>query len=101
MTGLKELKKEVEDIKNRNRRVEQDKRWETSTTRKFLLASFTYLTVGLFLNAMNVPDSWLNAVVPSIGFLLSTLTMSFFKKLWSKYADRENSNFSKNSHKFA
>ena len=33
----------------------------------------------------SLPDPWLNAIVPSIAFLLSTLTLPFFKKLWQKY----------------
>lgn len=85
MTTINELKKEIESLQNRNKRVEQDKKWETSKTRKVLLAMFTYLAIGLYLNAIKVSNSWLNAVVPTIGFLLSTLTMSFFKNLWSKY----------------
>jgi len=31
-----------------------------------------------------VPSAWLNAIVPAVGFLLSTLTLPFFKKFWEK-----------------
>ena len=31
---MEELKKELEEIKQRNKRVELDKKWETSYTRK-------------------------------------------------------------------
>lgn len=89
MTTLDELKKDIEDIKIRNKRVEQDKKWETSKTRKALLTIFTYLAIGLYLDAIKIPDPWLNAVVPTIGFLLSTLTMPFFKNLWSKFIDKK------------
>ena len=58
-------------------------RHETSYTR-ILLIIFTYLSIGLYLQAINVFDPWRNGVVPSIGFLLSSLTLSFFKHLWIK-----------------
>jgi hypothetical protein len=85
MKTLKELEKEIENIKLRNRNVEEDKAWETSLTRKIILMLFTYLSVGFYLNAISVSDPWKNAIVPSLGFLLSTLTLPFFKRLWSKY----------------
>ncbi len=84
-TTIEELSKEIELIKNRNKKVEADKNWETSWTRKILLFVFTYLAIGLYINAIGVEKPWLNAVIPSIGFLLSTLTLPFFKNLWKKY----------------
>ena len=85
MTSISDLEKEISAIKNRNKRVEIDKAWETSWARKFLLMIFTYLAIGFYLRAININRPWLNAIVPSIGFLLSTLTLSFFKKIWERY----------------
>ena len=85
MTSLKNLEKEINALKERNRRVELDKSWETSLARRGLLIIFTYLAIGFYLNAINVANPWLNAIVPSIGFLLSTLTLPFFKNLWIKF----------------
>ena len=85
MTDTTDLEKRVEEIEKRNSRVELDKSWETSWTRRGLLVLFTYLSVGLFLNAISVPNPWLSAIVPSLGFLLSTLTLPFFKRMWAKY----------------
>ncbi len=81
---LESLNKEIERIKERNRKVEIDKAWETSKTRRLLLIIFTYLAIGFYLQAIKVDRPWLNAIVPSIGFLLSTLTLSFFKEFWKK-----------------
>ncbi len=81
---INELEKRILIIEKRNARVETDKAWETSYTRRFLLIIFTYLSIGLYLQAINVFDPWRNGVVPSIGFLLSSLTLSFFKHLWIK-----------------
>ena len=79
-----DIEKEIELIRERNRRVEMDKKWEGSFTRRGLLVLFTYLAIGFYLQAIQIPMSWLNAIVPAVAFLLSTLTMPFFKKLWSK-----------------
>jgi len=85
MTSAKsDLQKELASIKQRNKRVEADKAWETSHTRRVLLFIFTYLAVAVYLWAIAVPQPWLNAIVPAIGFLLSTLTLPFFKKIWLK-----------------
>jgi len=81
----KELQKEIEKLKNRNKKVEADKAWETSYTRRFLLIIFTYLAISFYLNAIDIERPWLNAIVPAVAFLLSTLTLPFFRKLWLNY----------------
>jgi len=82
MATLRELEREVEKIKARNRSVESEKAWETSWTRRSIIAVFTYLSVALYLYAINVSLPFLNAIVPTAGFLLSTLTMPFFRRMW-------------------
>ena len=84
MATLKELEKELEEIRSRNERVEKDKAWETSLIRRSLLTLFTYLAIGIYLYIINVPMPWLNAIVPAVAFMLSTLTLPFFKKQWLK-----------------
>jgi glucose uptake protein GlcU len=80
---IKELEKRISNIEKRNQKVEQNKKWETSLIRRTLLITFTYLSIAFYMNAIKVNNPWLNAVIPSIGFLLSTLTLPFFKKLWT------------------
>ena len=84
MKSFKELKKRVEEIEKRNKKVEMDKAWETSYARRGLLIIFTYLSIGIYMAAIKVDRPWLNAIIPSLGFLLSTLTLPFFKNLWLK-----------------
>ena len=84
MATLQDLEKEIKKIKERNSRVESDKAWETSRSRRALLVIFTYLAIGFYLNAIKIASPWMNAIVPAIGFMLSTLTLPFFKKLWLK-----------------
>lgn len=85
MEKIEALEREIRQIKNRNSKVEADKAWETSNTRRILLALFTYLAISLYMSAISLPEPWLNAIVPSIGFLLSTLTLPVFKKYWIKF----------------
>lgn len=83
------MEERVSKIEERNRNVEADKVWETSWARRILLALFTYLAIGLYLQAIEIQSPWQSAIVPSIGFLLSTLTLPFFKNLWMKYFYRK------------
>jgi hypothetical protein len=78
------VEKEIKELKNRNVRVEKDKAWEVSKTRKIVIAILTYLTIVLFFITMNLPSPFVNAIVPTIGFLLSTLALPFIKKFWVK-----------------
>ncbi len=86
MASLTELESRVKRIEERNTRVQADKAWETSYTRRFFLMAFTYLAVGAYLQVMNIPQPWFNAIVQTVAFMLSTLTLPFFKKLWLKYS---------------
>ena len=88
METLEDLAKRITVIEERNKRVEIDKAWETSIVRRSLLILFTYVSIGLYFNFISISRPWLNAVVPSLGFLLSTLTLPFFRSLWVKYFHR-------------
>lgn len=84
MPTLAGLEKKIAELEQRNRRVEADKAWETSWTRRLLLTLFTYLAIAAYLQAIGVPAPWMNAVVPAVAFMLSTFTLPFFKKMWLK-----------------
>lgn len=81
---LEQITKEIELIKKRNAAVELDKRWETSWTRRILIAFFTYLAISIYMWAVSIDRPFLNAIVPTVGFMLSTLTLPWFKKMWTK-----------------
>lgn len=84
MSNLERLQKEIELIKERNRRVEANKAWETSITRKVLIALLTYFFMVLTFSTMQSPQPWKNAIIPTAGFLLSTLSLSYFRNVWEK-----------------
>ncbi|KKU11827.1 MAG: hypothetical protein UX16_C0003G0012 [Parcubacteria group bacterium GW2011_GWB1_45_7] len=82
------LEQRVRKIEERNKKVEADKSWEKSWTRRGLLAVFTYISIGAYLSAINIQNPWINAVVPAVAFMLSTLTMPWFKRLWLQRTKR-------------
>ena len=84
MATLEELQMEIEKMKKRNQRVEADKSWETSWARKLVISVLTYIVIVVFFSVAELPKPFVNAIVPSIAFILSTLTIPFFKKLWLK-----------------
>lgn len=77
-----EMRAELDSIKERNRRVEADKAWETSLARKAVIAAFTYALAVIVLVSIKAPEPFLNALIPSLGFLLSTMTFGFLKEWW-------------------
>lgn len=76
------MKEDIEAIKERNKKVEADKAWETSVTRRSIITFLTYIIVVIFLYAINSEYPLLLAFIPAIGYFLSTLSLSFVKKWW-------------------
>lgn len=85
MTNLEDLAQDIAEIKARNKRVEADKAWETSWTRRGLVVVLTYLVVVTFFTVSQLTHPWLNALVPALAFLISTSTISVIKLWWLKH----------------
>ena len=79
-----DIQQEIEALKARNERVEADKAWETSNTRKCVLAVLTYFVALLFMWVIGVDKPFLSALVPTGGFMLSTLSLHGIKAWWLK-----------------
>lgn len=80
MADLKELEEDIRKIKERNTRVEAEKAWEASLTRRVLLAASTYFLAALLLIYVEAPNPLLAALVPTFAYLLSTMTLPFLKE---------------------
>ena len=80
---LEDLEKRIQVIEKRNQKVALDKKWETSWTRRFGIALLTYLTMGIYMGFIGSENAWVSAVIPTTGFLLSTLTLTALRTWWS------------------
>ncbi len=64
---IKDLEKEINNIMERNIRVETDKAWETSWTRKICICILTYLIVVVYSYIIRYYDNvLLSSLVPVI-----------------------------------
>ena len=82
---MKDLEKEIELLKERNQKVELDKKWETSGTRKMCICILTYIVVVIYSYLINkISNIFLSSLVPVIGFTLSTVSLNFIRKIWEK-----------------
>lgn len=82
--NMKDLEKRIEEIEARNKRVENDKAWETSFIRRIIIIAFTYIFAVLYLKVADTTNPYFGAVVPCAGFFLSTLSLKIVKKVWTK-----------------
>ena len=81
----KEILNEIEKIKQRNMRVELDKKWETCWIRRLCICILTYIIVVTYSYIVrNYDNIFLSSLVPVIGFTLSTLSLRYVRKLWEK-----------------
>lgn len=79
----KDLENEIAKIKERNKRVELDKAWETSWTRKICICILTYIVVVIYSYLINKNNNiWLSSLVPVIGFTLSTVSLNLVRTVW-------------------
>jgi len=87
---IMDLEKEIIAIKERNQKVERDKTWENSFFRKTSIVLITYIVSIIFLWFIGVKQPYFNALLPALGFYLSTLSLDFCKKIWIKYVYDKN-----------
>lgn len=84
MTKLQELEKEIEFIKARNRRVEADKAWELSPTRTTFISLTTFILLYVFFRLNQSEAPFLNALLSTVAYLLSTFSYGILKSWWLK-----------------
>ncbi|RJO60116.1 hypothetical protein C4544_07205 [candidate division WS5 bacterium] len=77
-----EIEKEITEIKNRNKKVEADKAWETSLFRKVLITFFTYIITAIVFYFIGVENYLLSAIIPTTGYFVSIQSLPFIKNWW-------------------
>ena len=93
MKNNEDLQQEIDLIKERNSRVELDKKWETSWTRKICIAVLTYFVVVLYSFIISkFSNIWLSSLVPVFGFMLSTMSLKIIRKFWERLRNKRAQN---------
>lgn len=81
---LEDLEIRVAAIEARNARVEMDKAWEVSRTRRAFITLVTYLIAAVWLRIIHEPNFLFKALVPVAGYLLSTWSLPKVRIWWGK-----------------
>ncbi len=76
------LEERIQKIEERNLRVEADKAWEVSPFRTGSILLATYVVAVGALLAIGNDNAFRNALIPVIGYFLSTRSLPHIKRLW-------------------
>lgn len=77
-----DLEQRIQKIEERNQRVEADKAWEGSAVRIGSIMLVTYIIATGLMVAMGNDNSFRNALIPVVGYFLSTQSLPFLKRSW-------------------
>jgi hypothetical protein len=78
-------------INNLYKEYNEDKKhqkFNSSWTRVIIITTLTYIIMSNYMLFLEVKDPYYNAVIPATGFYLSTLSLSFVRKLWIQWYER-------------
>mmetsp|Transcript_3931 Transcript_3931/g.6164 ORF Transcript_3931/g.6164 Transcript_3931/m.6164 type:complete len:176 (+) Transcript_3931:126-653(+) len=84
---VERLKKEIRQLRRRNYDKDKGKEFEGSYTRVGFIMVITYITLSGYMYLIGVQDPLLNAIVPTVGFNLSTWSLPWVKKVWTGLYD--------------
>jgi len=85
---IEKLEATLATVLERNRKVEIEKSWETSNTRKITIVILTYALMCLIFWWLGVENLFRNAIIPTLGYYLSTQSLPMVKKWWLRRQDR-------------
>ena len=87
---VKRLQSDLNLIQKRNLKVESNKGWETSLVRFICVSLITYITMNLILWTIGDPLPPVHAIIPTCGYIFSTLPLASVKKWWINSSDTGN-----------
>ena len=76
------IEQEINNLKDRNKRVEAEKTWETSRTRVGAIVVITYFVAVIVMFSLGNTQPFLAALMPTVGFFLSTQSLPVVKQWW-------------------
>lgn len=77
-----DIEERVQRIEERNIRVEAEKAWEVSFFRISSIMILTYIIACGVLFVIGNSNPFRNALIPVVGYFLSTQSLPFIKRLW-------------------
>lgn len=75
----------ISRIESRNAKATSDKAWETSLTRRGAISGITYIFAGFSLYLLGSNAPWFYALIPVLGYVLSTLSLPLLRALWQTH----------------
>jgi len=90
---VKKYDKRMQLIEDRNKSKGFGKDFEGCWARICIIMTLTYFVLGLYMMFVNINRPWINAIVPTIGFQLSTLSLKCAK---NRYVDFQFKSLKKN-----
>ncbi len=81
---LDDMRRDMLEIQQRNARVERDKAWETSWTRRLVIAGAIWAGAWPWLDSLGVELAARHAAVPSVAYVVSTLSLPVVKRWWMR-----------------
>lgn len=82
MDKIQELENEINLIKERNKKVELNKAWETSLTRRVSIIVITYVIMWFTMSIIWSQKPWIDCIIPTLWFFLWWLSLDFMRKIW-------------------
>lgn len=79
---IAKIEEELAQMRERNTRVEGDKAWETSVVRVATISLVTYVLASLALLSIGDGNPFRNALIPALGFFLSTQSLPYIQRRW-------------------
>lgn len=89
MNQFEDLNQRILKIEKRNNKVELDKAWETSNFRKISIALLTYFVMTIFMWSLGNDKPFMNAIIPTLGFVLSTVSLPFVQSIWVRFCSSD------------
>lgn len=76
------FEQEIIALKERNTKVDIEKKWERSATRRIFIALLTYIFALVWLYIIRESSPILKSFIPVAGYILSTLSLPIIKNWW-------------------
>eukprot|EP01041_Mallomonas_annulata_P010036 gene10036-20898_t len=84
---ISELRCRLDTLDHRHALDDKGKKFDSSWTRVLIIMAITYVSLSNYMHLIGVGDPLRGAVVPTIGFYLSTWSLCFMRKLWIRWYD--------------